>query len=170
MTLVPQEERHTFTSLRYPTPRQGLIWLKRRQKSRPSDIARELDVSRQFVSKAQRMAEKRIANLLKHAASVNRVKVKHLSGKYGIAVGYCPTYQTDTYVIYSPTLGVQTWFTHTGECGDCSERPQCEKTLRQLAIEWEISFREDMPPTELGNYLFNTVMRRLRWKDESDPD
>ncbi|MHA2147545.1 MAG: hypothetical protein ACXAAN_02715 [Candidatus Thorarchaeota archaeon] len=64
-----------------------MIWLKRRQKIRPTDIARELNVSRAFVSKALRMAEVRIENLLKHVASVNRVKVKHMSGKYGIAVG-----------------------------------------------------------------------------------
>jgi hypothetical protein len=31
--------------------------------------------------------------------------------------------------------------------------------------EWKISIREIMPPTELGKYLFDEVMRRLGWRD-----
>ena len=116
------------------------------------------------------MAEDRIENLLKHVASVNHVKVKHLSGKFGIAVGYCPTHRTDTYIVYSPAIGVHSWYPHTGNCDDCSERSNCEKELRQLAIEWKVSIREGMPPTELGKHLFDTVMRRLGWENKPEPD
>ncbi|MHA2301608.1 MAG: hypothetical protein ACXACD_11700, partial [Candidatus Thorarchaeota archaeon] len=90
--------------------------------------------------------------------------------KYGIAVGYCPTHRTDTYIVYSPAIGVPSWYPHTGNCDDCSERSNCEKELHQLAIEWKVSISEDMPPTELGKHLFDTVMRRLGWENKPEPD
>ena len=116
------------------------------------------------------MAEVRIENMLKHVASMNRVKVRYISGKFGIAVGYCLTRRTETYITYSPAMGAKSWYPHTGNCDDCSERPNCEKELSQLAIDWKVSIREGMSPTELGKYLFDTVMRRLGWESKPDPD
>ncbi|MFX1318890.1 MAG: hypothetical protein ACFE9D_07710 [Promethearchaeota archaeon] len=154
-----------FTSFRYPTPKQGLIWLKRRQQVRPSVIAKELDVSRPFVSKTQQRAEARIKKLLEHAAAINRVEVKHLNPRHGIVVGYCPATQTDTYITYSPTLGIHTWFSHTGDCASCAQNMECEKTLRQLAAEWEINLPDNQPPTEIALHLFNTILKRLNLKE-----
>ena len=158
-----------FLYLRYPTKQQGHIWLKRRQEKRPSSIAEELQVSRPFVSKAQRIAETRIKKLLLHTAMVNRIQVQHLSPLYGFAVGYCPAYQTDTYIIYSPKLGVQTWFTHKGECNSCVQRSDCEKILRQFAHEWEIPIPDHSTPTEAALHLFTTIKRRLKWTNETSP-
>ena len=152
-----------FTNLRYPTSQQGLIWLRRRQRERPSKIAEELDVTRPFVSKAQRIAEARIDKLLRHAASINRIKVGHISTKYGIVVGFCPAYNTDTYILYSPKIGIQTWFAHKGVCGTCEQLDQCNDTLRQLAEEWEVPIPDERPPTDLSVYLFDVIMRRLKW-------
>jgi hypothetical protein len=158
-----------FTSFRYPTPKQVLIWLKRRKHIRPSVIAEELEVSRAFVSKYQQRAETRIKKLLNHAATINRIKLNHLSPRYGIAAGYCPATQTDTYITYSPTLGIQTWFTHTGDCASCAQRRDCEKMLHQLAKEWEITLSDDQPPTQMALQLFNTILRRLHWKEVKSP-
>jgi hypothetical protein len=155
-----------FSYLRYPTKQQGIIWLRRRQKERPSDIAKELKVSRPFVTMAHKTAEERILKLLQHAASVNRVKIEHLSTQYGIAKGYCHAYETDTYIFYSPKIGLQTWYEHKGVCGTCEMEDQCLKTLRTLAAEWEIPLPEDKPPTELGVYLVDIIARRLKWSQE----
>ena len=152
-----------FTNLRYPTSQQGLIWLRRRQRVKPSKIAEELDVTRPFVSKAQRIAEARIDKLLRHAASINRIKVRHINTRYGIAVCFCSAYNTDTYILYSPKIGIQTWFAHKGECGTCEQLDQCNDTLRQLAEEWEVPIPDDRPPTDLSVYLFDVIMRRLKW-------
>ncbi len=116
------------------------------------------------------MAEVRIENVLKHVASVNRVKVRHISGKFGLAVGYSLTHRTDTYITYSPAMGAKSWYPHTGHCDDCSERLNCEKEIRQLAIDWKVSIREDLLPAELGKHLFGTVMRRLGWESKPEPD
>ena len=158
-----KEASPIFNSLRYPTKIQGSIWLQRRQKVKPSSIAKTLGVSRPFVSKAQRIAKGRIEKLLLHTAKINRIQIKNLSSDYGFAIGYCSAYNTNTYIIYSPTMGIQTWFDHSGNCGGCGLQKECRETLHQLAKEWEIDFDKELPPTELAEHLFNTIMRRLKW-------
>jgi len=150
-------------SFRFPTKQQKLIWQKRRQEIPPSMIARKLEVSHALVSKAQRIAEERIEKILQHTASTNRISIRHISPRYGFAVGYCSANKSDTYIVYSPSLGTQLWFNHGGECENCPEKPVCEKTLRTLADEWNITLPEDLPATEAGEELFNAIMRQLKW-------
>ncbi|MFW9912723.1 MAG: hypothetical protein ACFFEU_09635 [Candidatus Thorarchaeota archaeon] len=152
-----------FTTLRFPTKQQSRIWLRRRRRERPSEIAKELNLSRPYVSMEQREAETRIKRLIEHAASVNRVKVDRLSARYGIAEGYCHANKAQTYITYSPKIGVLNWYIHKGDCGTCDIRHQCKEALLALAEEWEIHGPPDMPPTELGEYLFNIIRRRLKW-------
>ncbi|MFX1606528.1 MAG: hypothetical protein ACFFDD_11555 [Promethearchaeota archaeon] len=155
-----------FRYLRYPTKQQGLIWLRRRQREKPSEIAKDLRVSRPFVTMAQKTAEERILKLLQHTASVNRVKIERLSTRYGVAKGYCAAYDTDTYIFYSPKIGLQLWYEHKRDCGTCEMEDQCLKTLRTLAEEWEIPLPDDRPPTELGVYLVDIIGRRLKWNQK----
>jgi len=152
-----------FATLLYPTKQQSLIWLRRRKKDRPSEIAKDLNLSRPFVSMEQKRAEGRIKKLMEHAASVNRVKINRLSARYGIAEGYCHAYDAQTFIIYSPKIGVQNWYVHQGDCGTCDLEDQCKETLRALAEEWEIGIPPGIPPTELGVYLFETIRKRLKW-------
>ena len=160
------EDDPTFTSLRYPTATQGKIWLQRRQNIPPSKIADELAVSRPFVSKAQRIAETRIGTLLEHAASINRVQLRHLSPTYGIAIGFSAPYASDAYILYSPSIGVQIWFDHEGECGTCNQLADCTQTLLQLAEEWEIAIDEHQTPNDMAQNLFETIKKRLQWHNK----
>ncbi len=152
-----------FTTLRYPTKQQNLIWLRRRRKDRPSEIAKDLSMSRPYVSIEQKKAEGRIKKLMEHAASVNRVKIRRLSAQYGIAEGYCPGNNSQTYITYSPKIGVLNWYDHIGDCGTCDIERQCKEALHTLAEEWEIPAPPRMPPTELSEYLFNSIRRKLKW-------
>ena len=152
-----------FKTLRYPTKQQGIIWLRRRQKDRPTDIANDLRVSRPFVTMEQKRAEGRIKKLIEHAASVDRVKIKRLSARYGIAEGFCHAYDSQVYVVYSPKMGVHNWFVHQGNCGTCDLADECREILHTLAEEWEIGIPPEMSPSELGVYLFETIRRRLKW-------
>ncbi len=154
---------HSLKTFKFPTKQQELIWVKRRQEVPPSIIARELKVSHPLVSKAQRIAEKRIDQILRHTASTNRISIRHISPRYGFAVGYCSANKSDTYIVYSPSLGTQLWFNHRGECENCCEKDVCEKTLRMLADEWNIPLSEKLPATEAGEEIFNAIMRRLKW-------
>lgn len=154
-----------FTSLRYPSPKQNWIWSQRRRNIKPSEIAEELNVSRPFISKEQRIAEARIKKLIQHAASTNRIRINKMSTRYGIATGYCAASQTDTYILYSPSIGLQTWYAHKGDCDGCGDYPKCEATLTTLAKEWDIPIPSDLAPTDLAILLFETIMRRLKWHD-----
>ena len=87
--------------LKYPSEQEASIWLKRRQGIPPSEIADELEVSRAYVSKALRKAERKIEMLLDHAAKINRVKLHHMSSEQGLAVGYCNAYKSETIISYS---------------------------------------------------------------------
>ena len=152
-----------FNTLRYPTKQQGIIWLRRRQKDRPTDIAKDLKVSRPFVTMEQKRAEDRIKKLIEHAASVNRVKIKRMSAQYGVAEGYCHANDSQTYITYSPKIGVLNWYDHIGDCGTCEIENQCKEALHTLADEWEIPAPPSMSPTELSEYLFSIIRRRLKW-------
>ena len=148
---------------RSPTKRQEFIWQKRQQEIPPSAIARELKVSRALVSKTQRIAEERIERILLHSASANRIKIRYISPRYGFAVGYCAANKSDTYIVYSPTMGTQLWFNHRGNCETCSEKQVCYEMLHTLAEEWKLPLPEGLPATEAGEVLFNMIMRRLKW-------
>ncbi|MHA1137059.1 MAG: hypothetical protein ACTSSE_11290 [Candidatus Thorarchaeota archaeon] len=148
---------------RFPTKRQEFIWQKSRQEIPPSAIASELEVSRALVSKTQRIAEERIEKILLHSASANRITIRHISPRYGFAVGYCTANKSDTYIVYSPAIGTQVWFDHKGNCENCSEKQVCYKILHTLAEEWKLPLPEGLPSTEAGEVLFNLIMRRLKW-------
>jgi len=151
-------------AFRYPTKQQNLIWLKRRQNTRPSAIARELHVSAPFITKAQRIAEQRIENLLSNAAYVNRIKLTQMSPAHGFALGYCAAYKTDTYITYSPKIGVQVWFSHSGDCAHCELDKECESILKELAVEWGVSIPDGKKPTDIAATLFEEIKERLGWK------
>jgi hypothetical protein len=153
-----------FTHFRYPTKKQSFIWLKRRNKVPPSQIAEELKVSRPFVSQAQRIAEKRIKKLLLTAAQMNRVNIEHISPGFGFAVGYNPATTARTYITYSPEFRVQVWFDHEGDCSTCELNSECDRILRGLAVEWGISIPKDMQPTQVAKTLFDKIKERLGWE------
>lgn len=155
-----------FVNLRFPTKQQNLIWLKRRQKVRPSVLAEELNVSRPFISKAQRIAETRIRKLLRHAAEVNRIKLHNLSPRFGFAIGYSPGLRSTTYIVYSPKLGIQTWYAHRGNCTNCDSKTSCEETLWQLSLDWQIPLQEGLSPSDNAHYLFTRIQEDLGWKEK----
>lgn len=153
-----------FHSLRYPTQQQDYIWLKRRQRIRPSILAEELQVSRPFISKAQRQAEARIKQLLHYTAAVNRIHIRHASPRLGFAVGYHPATQSQAYIFYSPKLGIQTWFEHEGQCTGCVSRDTCIDTINRLAQEWQIHLKPGSTPSENALYLLTKIKEELGWK------
>ncbi|MFW9805687.1 MAG: hypothetical protein ACFFFK_03035 [Candidatus Thorarchaeota archaeon] len=120
-------------------------------------------MSRPYVSIEQKKAEDRIKKLIEHAASVDRVKIKRMSARYGIAEGYCHANSSKTYITYSPKIGVLNWYEHIGDCGSCGIKDQCTEALHTLAEEWEIPTSPDTPPTDLSQYMFNIIRRRLKW-------
>jgi hypothetical protein len=152
------------THFRYPTKQQSLIWLKRRSKVPPSAIAKELNVSRPFVSQAQRIAEGRIRKLIVAAAQMNRISIENISPEFGFALGFNPATNAKTYITFSPEYRVQVWFDHEGDCGKCELDTECDRILRGLAVEWGFSIPKEMNPTEVAKVLFDKIKERLGWE------
>jgi len=153
-----------FTTLKYPTKKQSLIWFKRRKKIRPFEIAEELRVSRAFVSKSHRIANQRIKRLLEHAATISRVELAKVSPQHGFAYGYCPGHDANTYITYSPKIGVQVWLEHVGDCGSCSQNQDCERILQALAEDWGLKIPQGVPLTMKAKRLFEAIMGELKWR------
>lgn len=151
--------------LKYPSEQEGMIWLKRRQGVAPSTIADELDVSRAYVSKALRKAEKKIELLIDHAAKINRIKLHHMSSEHGLGVGYCAAYKSETIIAYSPRIGIQVWFDHRGDCDSCADYNECASLISSLSKEWDVPIARNAGPIDVVNDLFDTIMKRLEWKD-----
>ncbi|MHA1909684.1 MAG: hypothetical protein ACW98Y_20460 [Candidatus Thorarchaeota archaeon] len=149
--------------LRYPSDKQGRIWLKRRQGIAPSIIAEKLNVSRPYVSKSLKHAETRIGALLEHAARTNRIRLHHISPRHGLAMGYCAAHKSETTISYSPTLGVQVWYDHDGDCDSCSELGECGQLLSVLAKEWKIPLSSNAEPTRVAKDLFSKIEKQLAW-------
>ena len=155
-----------YSNFRYPTKRQTQVWLRRRKKVAPSEIAKELKVSRPFVSKAHRIARQRVSNLLKNAAAINRITLSNSSPDHGFAVGYCPGTGATSYITFSPRFGVHVWFDHEGDCSECSESSECWRILTDLAEDWRVSIPTDVHPTDFASMLFKRMMETLRWYGE----
>ncbi|MGD9395265.1 MAG: hypothetical protein PVJ05_02435 [Candidatus Thorarchaeota archaeon] len=138
--------------------------MKRRSKIAPSVIAKELKVSRPFVSQAQRIAEQRIKKLLLTAAEMNRISIDKISPEVGFALGFNPANSARTYITYSPEFRVQVWHDHEGDCNNCELNTECDRILRGLALEWGFSIPKELQPTQVAITLFNKIMRRLGWE------
>jgi hypothetical protein len=142
------------------------VWLRRRKEVAPSEIAKELNVSRPFVSKAHRIAKQRVSRLLKNAAAINRITLNNSSPDHGFAVGYCPGTEATSYITFSPRFGVHVWFDHEGDCSECNESSECWRILTDLAEDWQIKIPSNIPPTDFASMLFKRMMETLRWNGE----
>ena len=97
-------------------------------------------------------------------SKVNMIDIRNLSSEYGIAVGYCHEFGSDTYITYSSTMGVRTWFSHRGNCRNCSKFVDCKQVIQNLSKEWKIPLPKNKQPTLQGDFLFKEIKRRLKWE------
>ncbi|MDF1540238.1 MAG: hypothetical protein P1Q69_15195 [Candidatus Thorarchaeota archaeon] len=153
------------TVLRYPTEQQSQIWLARRQGIAPSDIADKMGVTRAFVSKSLRSAEKRIEDLINHTAQINRIQLHHISSRHGMGIGYCAAYKSETIIAYSSKMGIQVWFDHHGDCDSCADFKECTRFLSTMSKEWKIPLASNAEPTRVAQHLFGAIEKQLDWID-----
>ena len=98
------------------------------------------------------------------AANMNRIKIDEISTEVGFAIGYNPATGARTYITYSPEYRVQVWFDHEGDCQKCELQSECDRILRGLAREWELTIPADMNPTQVAKTLFDMIRSRLGWE------
>ena len=142
------------------TSYQGLIWDRFRKGLSQSQIATELEVSRQAIHKTLHKANNKVLKALIDAAEVNKLDVKGVDSEKGFLVGYSQGFRSRVFLTYGPKNGIQLWYEHKGQCEGCQRYGECSHRLLETAKEWEIDLTEEdaaLPPTLLAEKLFSGV-------------
>jgi len=145
------------------TSRQIKIWSLQRKGLIESDIARNLDVTRQTVHKALDIANDKISEALLEAAQTNRIKVENINPTSGVLVGYSSAFRATTIVTFSTKNKIQVWYKHKEHCEDCDQTKTCREILLAEAEERGIQLPEEtntISPSELADLLFTRIVGR----------
>jgi len=145
----------------YLTSKQKQIWDLKGKGLPEANIARKLDVSRQTVHKALNIANDKISQALQETAKLNKIRVKTVDTTNGILVGYSQEFKTTALVTFSAKNGVQIWYRHEGDCGNCDQLEACRKALLVEAEERDIHLSENQRsvlPSKLAEILFSKIM------------
>ena len=126
------------------------------------EIADKKKISTASVSKTLKNVNSRIEELLKSAASSNKIKLDILSSKQGYARGYSPPLKIRVYITYSPANGIQLWYDHKGSCEMCEVLNGCRDLLIKEFKEREIEIpHKAIRPSDLSALLFSKIEGRL---------
>ncbi len=136
-----------------------------------SEIARELNVSRQAVNRIVEAIPERIVTALNEAAKINRVEPRHMDVSKGILFGWSRDFQTETVIALSHK-GLQVWHQHNlGECKICPSSRECKSMLIKTAEDLEIALtREErnLKPSELSSLVFSRLPGRDNGSIDTD--
>jgi hypothetical protein len=144
-------------SIGYLTPRQLLIWDRKRRGLQEASIARELQVSRQTIHKALSIAHLKVLESLEETARINKIKVKKVDPVKGYLLGYSSHFKTKTLITFSTRNGIQIWYKHEGDCENCDQLKECKETLIAEAKERDLSLPEDCLPSVYAEKLFAAI-------------
>jgi len=145
----------------YLTSKQKCIWNLKGKGFLEANIARKLDVSRQTVHKALKIANDKVSQALHETAKLNKIRIKTIDPTNGILVGYSPEFKTTAMITFSAKNGVQIWYRHEGDCKNCDQLQACRATLLAEAEERDIQLSENqrsMPPSQLAETLFSKLI------------
>ncbi len=141
----------------YLTSKQRQIWNLKSRGLPEVNIARKLDVTRQTVHKALRAANTKIAQALQEAAKLNRIRIQTLDLHRGILKGYSSEFKTEAMITFSARNGVQIWYKHDGDCGNCDQLQTCRAILFAEAQDRNVQLPKDceaLQPSKLAEILF----------------
>jgi len=145
----------------YLTSKQKLIWSLKGNGLTEASIARKLKVTRQTVHKALYNANSKLYTALEEAAKLNRINVKTIEPTKGILAGYSPEFKTEALITFSARNGVQVWYRHQGDCGNCDQLQFCMETLLAEAKDRNIPLPENadsMLPSKLAEILLSKII------------
>jgi hypothetical protein len=148
-------------STAYLTLRQKRIWDLKSKGLYEAGIARRLNVTRQTVHKALKVANTKVFKALQETARLNKIKVRTIDPTKGILLGYSPEFHTTTMITFSARNGVQVWYKHEGDCENCDQLQVCRTILLAEAEDRKIQLPENkdsMLPSELAEILFSKIV------------
>jgi len=141
----------------YLTPKQKQIWNLKSKGYLEANIARRLNVTRQTVHKSLNVANTKVSQALQETAKINKIKVKTVDSTNGVLIGYSPEFKTEAIITFSAKNGVQIWYRHEGDCGNCDQLQTCRTTLIAEAGDRNIQFSTNpdlILPSKLAEILF----------------
>ena len=136
----------------------------RRDGSSLAEIARQLGVTKQAVSKAVKSIDDKVAQTLEATAKAAKIEVRHLDPKKGVLLGY--SHETDDRVIvtFSARHGAHIWHHHGNGCEGCQLHGACKAVILDEAEERGVALTEEeraKSPAEIARLVFSKVIPGL---------
>ena len=144
----------------YLTVKQRQVWSLKSEGYTEAGIGRRLNIKRQTVHKALKIANQKIHQSLEETAKINNIEITTVSPTQAYLTGYSPHFDTTAIVTYSPKNGIQIWYKHEGDCSKCSRAKECRENILQEAKDRKLDFEGDvnrMSPSELAKALFSMI-------------
>ena len=137
--------------------KQFEFWTMRRSGVPNIGIANQLGISRQAVSRALLMMDQRIESVLREMANANQIAIEKINPERGVLIGTSIPFGTAAIIFVSKKHGVQVWYEHDGDCGNCQRYTECIELLWDYAQELGIRIKKTADPTEMAEELFGNL-------------
>jgi DNA-binding CsgD family transcriptional regulator len=137
--------------------RQFAFWKMRRGGTTNITTANILGISRQAVSKALLIMDRKIELALRDMAQSNQIAIETINTERGILLGRSIPLQIPALIFISEKHGVQVWYDHEGDCGTCQRYTECIELLWDYATELGIRIEKTADPTKMAEELFTKV-------------
>ncbi|MGA2699094.1 MAG: hypothetical protein ABSE74_05585 [Methanoregula sp.] len=133
------------------------FWALRRSGESNIGIANRFGISRQAVSRALLLMDKKIETTLSEMAQANQIAIEKINAGRGILIGRSIPFQTAAIIFVSEKHGVQVWYEHDGDCGTCQRYTECIELLWDYANELGVRIEKTADPTKMAEELFEKV-------------
>ncbi len=137
--------------------KQFEFWRLRRSGLPNMNIARLFKISKQAVSRALITMDERIEKTLLEMARSNQIEVERVMSERGILFGHSVPFNASAIIFVSAKHGMQVWYEHEGNCGECDRYAQCIELLWDFADEMKIKLEKTEDPTKLAEELFEKL-------------
>lgn len=146
---------------------EAIVWAEFQSGKSTSEIAESYlaeDWSPSYTSRVLNRARKKISDALRGHADSHRLDVESLQDYKGLLIGFDYQANAQVYIVYTETLGVVVWYTHSDyagkPCNECPKKEECRETLDVILDEYCIDLRADegeLPMTRQSTAIFHKL-------------
>jgi hypothetical protein len=133
------------------------FWKMRRNGTPNVTTANLLGITRQAVSKALLITDRKVESALRDMAQANQIEIEKINIERGILLGHSVPLRTGAIIFISEKYRIQVWYDHKGDCGTCRRYAECIEMLWDYANELGIRIGKTADPSEMAVELFTKV-------------
>lgn len=141
----------------FTNEKQFEFWKLRRAQIQNITIAKNFGISRQAVSKALLIVDGKIEIALREMAKANKIAIEKINPQLGVLLGRSVPLGVDAIIFVSGKHGIQVWYEHDGDCGECEQYVECIELLWDYADELKLILDRTADPTKIAEELFAKV-------------